>query len=60
MKDGTAKQLMLFTVPTICEPIAYQPISICCNDFDHLARMDLADYSDGNECLEIDILIGTD
>ena len=59
-KDGTPKQLMLFTVPTICEPIACQPISICCNDFEHLAGMDLADDSDGNESLDVDILIGTD
>ena len=59
-KDEISKQLMLFTVPTICEPIAGQPISICCNDFDHLAGLDLADYSDGNESLEIDILIGSD
>ena len=59
-KDGTSKQLTLFTVPIICEPIACQPISICCNDFDHLAGMDLADYSDGNECLDVDILIGSD
>ena len=60
MKDGTSKQLTLFTVPTICEPIACQPISICCNDFNHLAGMDLADYSDGHEGLEVDILIGSD
>lgn len=59
-KDETSKQLTLFTIPTICEPIAGQPISICCNDFDHLAGMDLADYSDGDESLEVDILIGSD
>lgn len=60
MKDGTSKQLKLFTVPMICEPIISQPISICCNNFDHLAGMDLADYSNGNESLEVDILIGSD
>ena len=59
-KDEISKQLMLFTVPTICEPIAGQPISICCNDFDHLAGLELTDYSDGNESQEIDILIGSD
>ena len=44
---------MLFTVPTICEPIA-------CNDFDHLSGIDLADYSDGHERLEVYILNGSD
>ena len=60
LKDGTPKQLMLFTVPTICEPIACQPISICCSDFDHLSGIELVDSSDGHRSLEVDILIGSD
>ena len=38
LKDGTTKQLMLFAVPTICEPIACQPVSFCQSDFSHLTR----------------------
>ena len=59
-RDGTLKHLRLFTVPMICEPIACQPISICCSDFGHLARIDLADSSNGHGSLEVDILIGSD
>ena len=59
-KDGTLKPLRLFTVPMICEPIACQPISICCSDFDHLTGIDLADSSGGYGSLEVDILIGSD
>ena len=40
-KDGTTKQLTLFAVSMICEPIACQPISLCRADFDHLTRIDV-------------------
>ena len=59
-RDGMTKQLRLFVVPTICEPIACQPISFCQSDFSHLAGIDLADASDGNESMKVDILIGSD
>lgn len=59
-RDGTPKHLMLFTVPTICEPITSQPISVCCSNFEHLAGIDLADSSNGRGSLEVDILIGSD
>lgn len=59
-KDGSMKRLKLFAVPMICEPIICQPISFCQSDFSHLAGIDLADTSDGQGSLKVDILIGAD
>jgi hypothetical protein len=44
----------------ICEPLAGQPISGCVEENQHLARLNLADFSDGSSSLEVDILIGSD
>ena len=60
LNDGTTKQLMLFAVPTICEPIACQPVSFCQSDFSHLTGIELADSSDGRESMKVDLLIGSD
>ena len=60
MKDGKNQELKLIKVPSICEPLTAQPISLCLNKHDHLNRLDLADYSDGQETLQIDVLIGAD
>ena len=56
-RDGTTKHLMLFTVPKICKPITCQLISICWSNFDHLARVDLADSLNGCGSLEVDFLM---
>lgn len=47
-------------MPSICEPLTAQPISLCLGKFEHLKRLDLADYSDGQDSLQIDVLIGAD
>ena len=60
MKDGKNQELKLIKVPSICEPLTAQPISLCLNKHDHFNRLDLADYSDGQEALQIDVLIGAD
>ena len=60
MKDGKNQELKLIKVPSICEPLTAQPISLCLNKHDHLNRLDLADYSDAQETLQIDVLIGAD
>ena len=62
MKDGTTNQLTLlnFAVPTICQPIACQPVSFCQRDFSHLTGIELADSSDGRESMKVDLLIGSD
>lgn len=52
--------LSLYVVPVICKPLVRQPISACANENQHLATLDLADYSDGSLCLEVDLLIGSD
>ena len=53
------EQLMLFTIPTICELIACQPISTCCSNFDHLAKINHVDSVNSCGSLEVDILIGS-
>ena len=60
LKSGRTKDLMLFTVPIICELLTCQLISLCQANFDHLAGIDLADPADGHLHLEINILVGTD
>ena len=53
LKSGCTKQLMLFTVPLICEPLTCQPVSFCQGNFKHLVGFDLADPSDGCSHLEL-------
>ena len=42
LRDGTNKELELFTVPLICKPLAAQPISLCVANYSHLAQLELA------------------
>lgn len=60
VRGGGTRQLTLYTVPIICEPLACQPISVCQANFKHLTGLPLADQSDGKNRLEVDILIGSD
>ena len=60
LKDGQSKCLMLLSVPHICEPLTSQPISICQEEYEHLKGLELADASDGQSGLCIDVLIGLD
>ena len=53
-------EMCLLTTPTICEPLTAQPISVCADSYEHLSELELADSSDGNTPLEIDLLIGSD
>ena len=59
-REGPNKMLDLFVVPLICKPLSSQPISICVEKFDHLSRLDLADSSDGETPMCIDVLVGSD
>ena len=52
--------LLLHVVPTICEPLSCQPITASVETSNHLKGLDLADSADGNSCLPVDILIGSD
>ena len=47
-------------VPLICEPLTTQPITCSKEGHQHLSELDLADFSYGDEDLEVDILIGSD
>ena len=53
-------QLSLYVVPTIYEPLVSQPISACARENQHLASLDLADFSKGDHNLDVDILVGSD
>lgn len=58
-QEGLDKAIQLFSVPFIYEPIVAQPISICRENYDHLAGLELADDSDGASEIGVDVLIGS-
>lgn len=60
MKNGKTRELTLFAVPLICEPLCGQPITLSVQKYNHLSQLDLADPADDKARLEIDILIGSD
>ena len=57
VKRYPTASLSLHVVPTICEPLSCQPIT---TSVETNAHLDLADSADGNSCLPVDILIGSD
>ena len=60
LKDGGNQYLQPITVPSICELLTAQPISLCLEKFEHLKQLNLAGYSNGQDPLQVDILIGAD
>ena len=60
LKGYPPMSLSLYVVPTICEPLIGQPITACVQQNKQFIGLDLADYSDGNSSLHIDMLIGSD
>ena len=60
LKGRGTKQLSLFTVPLICEPLMCQPVALCQANFQHLSDLTLADSADAQNRLQVDILIGSD
>ena len=50
----------LFVVPMICEPLIGQPISLCFEQNPQLAGLELADWADSDDRLEVDVLVGAD
>ena len=59
-RDGLDMCLSLLSIPTICEPLTGQPINYATSRFQYLSGLDLADSSDGKDCLEVGVLIGVD
>ena len=60
LRNGRSREILLYTIPVICRPIACQPISFCQHRYDHLKGIELADPTDGRTSLEVDVLIGSD
>ena len=52
--------LSLYVVPTICEPLVSQPITACIQQSKAFSGLDLANHSDGEGSLQVDMLIGSD
>ena len=60
LKGYPPMSLSLYVVPTICEPMVCQPISACAQQSKAFSGLDLADHSDGEDSLQVDMLIGSD
>ena len=52
--------LTLHVIPTICEPLSYQPVTASVEVNSHQVGLDLADFSESSSCLPVDLLVGCD
>ena len=59
-RGGDEITMPLLAVPTICEPICGQPITLASRWYPYLSVLDLADHSDTESRLDVGILIGAD
>ena len=59
-RDGAGQEMELFVVPSICQPLMSQPIDMCTANYLHLSDLDLADTSNAETTLGIDLLISLD
>ncbi|KAL5474082.1 hypothetical protein EMCRGX_G028656 [Ephydatia muelleri] len=59
-RGGDEITMPLLAVPTICEPICGQPITLASRRYPYLSVLDLADHSDTESRLDVGILIGAD
>jgi len=57
-RDGIPLKLDLFTIPVTCQPLTTQPIDLCVTRYKHLAGLDLADASNNETSMPVDLLIG--
>ena len=60
LKGYPPMSLSLYVVPTICEPLVCQPISACVQRSKAFSGLDLADHSNGEGSLQVDMLIDSD
>ena len=58
--SGERLKLSALAVPFICDPVTSQPISYSRECYDHLLGLELADSTDAEDVLEVDVLIGSD
>ena len=52
--------MSMFVVPTICSPFSVSTILVCVKHNRSLFRLDFADKSDGQDSLQVDMLVGSD
>ncbi len=60
LKGYSSMPLSLYAVPTISEPLVGHPITACVGNHPHLLGLKLADFSDAESSLPVDLLIGSD
>ena len=58
--DGELLELTALVVPLICPQLTCQSISRSGERYPHLAGLQLADSANAHDCLEVDLLIGSD
>ena len=56
--DDRSVYVEAFCVPMVCNPLSKQDAKMAKERYEHLANLELADYSDGTDELKIDVLIG--
>lgn len=59
-RSGDDVVIPLLTVPTICEPLSGQPITLASQWYSYRSKLELADPSECGDCLDVGILIGAD
>ncbi len=59
-KEGPSQELLLFSAPLNCEPLANVPNRLCIENYEHLHQLDFADSLEDVGQGEPDILIGSD
>ena len=60
LRNGYNLEMSFLSVTLICEPIPNQPTTFVCSIYSQFTSLDLADCCQGDENLEVDILIGAD
>jgi len=58
-KEGDDEELELVSVPIICQPLTFQPIDLCVKKYQHLSDLELADSTQNDVPMEVDLLTGS-
>ena len=59
-RSGDDVVIPLLSVPTVCEPLSGQPVTLASQRYSYLSKLDLANPSECGVCLDVGILIGAD
>ena len=60
LRDGGSIEITFLSVPLMYEPLHNQSILQAVENYHYLSNLELADDSSENDCLEVDILVGSD